>query len=138
MREVVTGCETLALFAEGGTCLCPSELFHPSLRYDGDRVRTAARLGQRADRGERLLHAARRRLVRDDVERRVPVDGLLDEPRDGDAFCRELVRKALEDARAVVDREPQVPGRGEVAGREPLELPPDGIVLEEARAARPD
>jgi hypothetical protein len=76
--------------------------------------------------------------VRDDVERRVPVDGLLHEPRDRDALRGELVREALEDASAVVDREPQVPARGKIARREPLELPPHGVVLEEARVARPD
>ena len=72
------------------------------------------------------------------MERRVPVDGLLHEPCDRDAFGRELVREALEDARAVVDGEPEVPGRGEIAGRQSVELPPDRVVLEEARAARAD
>ena len=51
---------------------------------------------------------------------------------------RELVRDPREHARPVLDLEPEVERRGELAGRQPLEIPPDRIVLEEAGAGRPD
>ena len=77
-------------------------------------------------------------LVRDDVEHGVAVVRLLDELGDRDALGGELLRDAREDAGAVLDLEPEVERRGELAGRQPLEVAPDGIVLEEAGAGRAD
>src|SRR5688500_1236305 len=110
----------------------PPQLHYASLRNDGDRCPAAAGDGQLADRLERGLDPARGRLVRDDVERRAVAGRLLHEPGDGDALDRELPRERREHAGSIRDSELQVPRRREVAGRHPVEVAPDRVVLEEA------
>ena len=93
----------------------------------------SARIAARA-----ALDAAGGGLVGDDVEDGVAVARLLDELGDGDALGRELLRDAREHAGAILDLEPQVEGRRELARRQPLEVAPDGVVLEESGAGRAD
>ena len=110
----------------------------PRPEIDGQRARLAARLGQRPDRVERGADMAGGGLVGDDVEDGVAVVRLLHELGDRDALGGELVRDAGEHAGAVLDLEPEVERRGELARRQPLEVAPDGVVLEEAGAGRAD
>ena len=74
----------------------------------------------------------------DDVEHGVAVVRLLHELGDRDALGRELLRDPRQHAGAVLDLEPEIERRGQIAWREPLEVAPDGIVLEEAGAGRAD
>ena len=80
-------------------------------RRPGSALASPRDSGSAADRGERGLDAAGRRLVRDDVEHRVSVVRLLHEPGDRDALGGELLRDPREHAGAVLDLEPQVERR---------------------------
>ena len=82
----------------------------------------SARIASRA-----LATRAAGRLVRDDVQHRVAVARLLHELGDRDLLGGELLCDPGEDAGAVLDLEPKVERRGEVAERQLLE-----------RSARPD
>ena len=76
--------------------------------------------------------------MRDDVEGGAAVELVLDEPGDRDLVRREPLGDVREHARAVVDLDPEVERRAQLAGREQLELAPARVVLEEAGAGRPD
>ena len=65
-----------------------------------------------------------------------PSPGLLDEPRHRDAFVRELLREPREHAGAVLDLEPEVVRRRQLAGRKRVERAPDRVLAQEAGAGR--
>ena len=81
---------------------------------------------------------APRGLVGHDVYGRAVAVCVLQDARDRDLALGQLHGDAGEHARPVVDREVEVEGRAVLADRHPGQLAPDRVVLEEARAHRPD
>ena len=108
------------------------------LRDDGCDERAAEHFREGCDLRERRSDLAERRLVQDEVERRLALVEPLHELRDRDLVRGEPRRGVREHARLVGDVEMDVEGGAPRVRVEPLELAPARVVLEEAGAGGAD